>query len=98
MQQMGYRLNLRTKMCEKFKLTEPFRYFGVPDDARFDEDRIIGSLAAPGAGLEVARYEGETTDGKCVFTVHCSPTHAMLVCRLLCWRVGAPDPSVSACS
>ena len=64
MQQLGYRLNLRTKECEKFKLTEPFRYFGVPDDAHFDEDRIIGSLAAPGAGLEVARYDGETSSGK----------------------------------
>ena len=67
---MGYRLNLRTKECEKYRLTEPFGYWGLPEAARFDEDRVIGSLAAPGAGLEVALYEDDTTKGidTCVFS------------------------------
>ena len=61
---MGYRLNLRTKECEKFTLTEPFRVVGVPDDARFDEIRVLGLLGGdPGDSLVVDKYEGDTTRG-----------------------------------
>ena len=83
MQQIGFRLNLRTKKCERFTLTEPFRYIGVPEDAHFDEVRVLGTQAVPGAGLVVDRFEGDTSRGMCVrlFSV-LYPSH------LLCLHAG----------
>ena len=65
MQQLGYRLNLKTKVCEKFKLTEPFREIGVPLGARLDGEVEIGTAAIPGAGVLTQIYEADTPRGVC---------------------------------
>ena len=61
---MGYKLNLKTKVCEKFALNEPFREVGVPLGARLEGELEIGTAAVPGAGVRVQVYEAETPRGE----------------------------------
>ncbi len=61
---MGYKLNLKTKECEKFTLNEPFREVGVPLGARLEGELEIGTAAFPGAGVRVQVYEAETPRGE----------------------------------
>ncbi|XP_066282340.1 mammalian ependymin-related protein 1-like [Branchiostoma lanceolatum] len=46
-----YRLNLKTKECEKREMSEPWREFQVPPNATFLGESYIGTGAVPGAGV-----------------------------------------------
>ncbi|XP_078001311.1 mammalian ependymin-related protein 1-like [Glandiceps talaboti] len=73
-----YRLNLATKKCETHELTRPFRHIGIPENATFYDETIIGSLSEPGAGVLVQLWGGHTERGRYVgsWTVHgCVPIH-----------------------
>ena len=71
LQQIGYRLNLKTKVCDKFTLKEPFPVIGVPPDAKFDGEGYIGASGLVGAGVLVDLFNADTERGE-------------LYCRLLC--------------
>ncbi len=64
LQKMGYRLNLKTKECQKYTLNEPFREVGVPLGARMVGELEIGTAAIPGAGVRVQVYEMATARGE----------------------------------
>ncbi|CAH1261897.1 EPDR1 [Branchiostoma lanceolatum] len=52
-----YRLNLKSKECEKKELTEPWRPFEVPPNATFLGESYIGTGAVPGAGVLTELWE-----------------------------------------
>ena len=57
---MELRANFTTKECEKRPLTEPFRPFSIPYDARWIDSVEIGSNAGTGVGVEIQIWEGRT--------------------------------------
>eukprot|EP00118_Oscarella_pearsei_P024422 m.306034 g.306034 ORF g.306034 m.306034 type:complete len:207 (+) comp40911_c0_seq1:38-658(+) len=57
-----YRIDLRTKQCTRYELTEPFEPIAVPIDAHFLESRYIGSSAVPGAGVLANVWIGESEE------------------------------------
>lgn len=62
---MGYRLNLRTRECEKFPLTEPFRPVEVPSNTTLDGTYYLGSTSAGVDNfVEMNYYSGYTDRGK----------------------------------
>jgi len=63
-QGVGYRLNLRTRECEKFPLTEPWRPTEVPDNTTLDGTYYLGSTSVPNNYVEVNFYEGYTDRGE----------------------------------
>lgn len=64
-QQVGYRINLRTRECERFPLQEPFPYVEVPTNATLDYTFYLGSSAIPGNFVEMNYYSAYTERGKC---------------------------------
>lgn len=57
-----YRLNLRTKQCNVSTLTRPFRYIGVPPDAKFVFEATIGAAGVAGESLVVETFVGKFND------------------------------------
>ena len=74
-QNIGYRLNLKTKVCDKFTLKEPFPVIGVPTDAHFDGEGYIGVSGLVGAGVLVDLFSADTERGK----LHYSLLHSLSV-------------------
>ncbi|XP_062502248.1 mammalian ependymin-related protein 1-like [Corticium candelabrum] len=75
-EQIGYSLNIRTRQCEKFPLTEPFQKNGVPEGATYLGTHYIGSSADPAYGVEVKEFSAYTERGQFhgTFTVNgCVP-------------------------
>lgn len=62
--QTGYRVNLRTRECEKFVLTEPFHYIEVPTNATLDATYYLGSSGVAGNSVEMHFYSAYTERGK----------------------------------
>ena len=62
--EVGYRLNLRTRECEKFVLTEPFHYIEVPTNTTLDATYYLGSPEVAGNSVEMHFYSGDTERGK----------------------------------
>ena len=60
----GYRLNLRTRECEKFVLTEPFHYIEVPPNTTLDATYFLGSPEVAGNYVEMHFYSGDTERDK----------------------------------
>lgn len=58
-----YRLNLRTKQCNVSALTSPFRYIGVPPDAKFVFEAEIGAAGVVGESLVADTFIGKFEDG-----------------------------------
>ena len=61
---MGYRLNLRTRVCEKFVLSEPWMPYEVPANATLDNTFYLGSAGVAGNSVEMNYYSGNTERGK----------------------------------
>jgi len=59
-----YQLNLKTKECKVSPLSRAFRPIAIPKNATFYGETIIGSLAAPGEGVTVQLWGGETEHGR----------------------------------
>ncbi|NP_001164689.1 ependymin-like protein precursor [Saccoglossus kowalevskii] len=74
-----YNLNLKTGKCTSKELTRPFHYIGIPENATFYGETIIGSLSAPGEGVTVQLWGGTTSEGSRyagTWTVRgCIPVH-----------------------
>jgi len=62
--EIGYRLNLQTRECEKFVLTEPFHYIEVPLNTTLGATYYLGSSQVPGNSVEMNYYSGDTERGK----------------------------------
>ena len=62
-QNVGYRINARTRECQRFTLREPFRRIEVPDLANFTSSGYIGSSVS-GAGVLVNVFSGDTEHGE----------------------------------
>ena len=82
MQRLGYRLNLRTRQCEKFTLTEPFRPIEVPENATSRGAAYVGSSSVSGAGVLVDIFVGDTPRG--MFPRQCSMNVRVCVCVCVC--------------
>ncbi|KAL4237799.1 Mammalian ependymin-related protein 1 [Mactra antiquata] len=70
---MEYRLNLRTKQCNVTKLTRPFRYIGVPDNAHFLFEAEIGAAQVPDEHLTAKTFDGKFEDGASYVVTVTSP-------------------------
>ena len=57
---MEYRANFTTRSCEKRFLNDTFRPFSIPFDAKYIDTVEIGSNLAPGDGVEVYVWGGQT--------------------------------------
>lgn len=104
-QQIGYRLNLKTKKCDKFSLKEPFPFIGVPSDAHFDGEGYIGTSGVVGAGVLVDLYTADTQRGRYAGTwtqIDCFPVSDTYISRrtgIVHWSffdvtLGISDPNV----
>ena len=58
-----YRINLKTKECEKFPLTSPFQPIEVPPEAHFRGSEYVGVEGLIGAGFETELWVGSTERG-----------------------------------
>ena len=63
MQGIGYRVNLRTRECEKFQLTEKFRPIEVPANTTLDDTFYLGAKVVPENNVEMNSYSGNTLEG-----------------------------------
>ena len=63
MQEIGYRVNLRTRECEKFRLTEKFDPVEVPASATLDNTVYLGAKVVPENNVEMNFYSGHTEEG-----------------------------------
>ena len=61
LQEKGYRINLKTKSCQTFRLNDPFRPFAIPNNATSDGYIFVPSSVS-GAGVEAVIWSGNTTD------------------------------------
>lgn len=61
---MGYRVNLQTRECEKFVLSEPWQPYEVPPNTTLDYTFYLGSSAVAGNSVEMNYYSGDTERGK----------------------------------
>ena len=62
-QGIGYRLNVRTRECEKFPLTEPWRPVEVPANTTLEATYYLGSENVPGNYVRMNAYHGNTERG-----------------------------------
>ncbi|XP_065919767.1 mammalian ependymin-related protein 1-like [Dysidea avara] len=60
---VGYRLNLKTRECEKFPLTEPWHPTEVPENTTLDGTYYLGSTSVPNNYVEMNFYHGYTDRG-----------------------------------
>jgi len=63
MQGVGYRVNLRTRECESFQLSEKFHLVEVPVNATLDDTFYLGAKAVPENSVEMNLYSGNTERG-----------------------------------
>ena len=64
MQQIGYRLNLKTRECEKFVISGPWQPYAVPLNTTLDFTFYLGSSGVAGNSVEMNYYSGDTERGK----------------------------------
>ena len=69
LQGVGYRLNLKTRECDRFTLREDFRPIAVPPGARAMGEVYIGSSAVVGSGVLVKIFGAETERGKVLVVI-----------------------------
>lgn len=60
-----YVVNLSTKECEKKEIPDDIKFhpIGVPPDATFRGEAVIGSNAGPGIGVTVTLWTGTSPRG-----------------------------------
>jgi len=63
MQGVGYRVNLQTRECESFQLSEKFHLVEVPVNATLDDTVYLGAKAVPENNVEMNLYSGNTERG-----------------------------------
>ena len=66
MQGVGYRLNLKTRECEKFPLHEPWRPVEVPVNTTLENTFYLGSVDAANNYVKMNAYHGYTDRGKAI--------------------------------
>ena len=69
MQQIGYKLNLRTRVCEKFVLSEPWVPYEVPANTTLDYTYYLGSAGVAGNSVEMNFFSGDTERGKNIIEI-----------------------------
>ncbi|XP_042566924.1 ependymin [Cyprinus carpio] len=55
---VSYEIHYHNQTCIKTALKEPFRHIGVPHDAHFLNQLVLGSSSLPGQGLLVNNWNG----------------------------------------
>lgn len=63
-EQVGYRINVRTKECSKFSLTDPFPIIGPYLDDSYQGEAFIGSSISDRDGVRVQMYSGSNERGQ----------------------------------
>ena len=62
LQKQGYRLNLNTRVCDKFAVEDTFRPIAIPQNATFNGQFFLGTSSIQGAGVLVESWSGNTTN------------------------------------
>ncbi|XP_035657336.1 mammalian ependymin-related protein 1-like [Branchiostoma floridae] len=65
-----YRLNLKTKECQKREMSNAWRPFQVPPNSTFLGESYIGTGAVPGAGVLTELWSNTFEDGDKYFGVY----------------------------
>uniref|UniRef100_A0A671NE97 Ependymin-like 2 n=1 Tax=Sinocyclocheilus anshuiensis TaxID=1608454 RepID=A0A671NE97_9TELE len=63
-QGVSYEIHYHNQTCIKTALKEPFRHIGVPHDAHFLNQMVLGSSSIPGQGLLVNNWNGTVEETK----------------------------------
>lgn len=68
---MIYSLNLKTKDCKKEQIPEDIKFhpIGVPKDARYIDEVVLGSNALQSIGLTAQVWSGHSTRGIVSYTI-----------------------------
>lgn len=53
---------MRTRKCNVTTITRPWYPFGVPPDARYDHEVVIGPVNIPNEHVAVITFSGKTPD------------------------------------
>ncbi|XP_052444840.1 ependymin [Carassius gibelio] len=61
---VNYEIHYHNKTCIKKALKEPFRHIGVPHDAHFLNQMVLGSSSLPEQGLLVNNWNGTVEETK----------------------------------
>ncbi|XP_026090398.1 ependymin-like [Carassius auratus] len=61
---VSYKIHYHNQTCIKTALKEPFRHIGVPHDAHFLHQMVLGSSSLPGQGLLVNNWNGTVEETK----------------------------------
>ncbi|XP_016095845.1 ependymin-like [Sinocyclocheilus grahami] len=61
---VSYEIHYHNQTCIKTELKEPFRHIGVPHDAHFLNQMVLGSSSIPGQGLLVNNWNGTVEETK----------------------------------
>ena len=77
-QEVGYRVNLRTRECEKFEISEKFDPVEVPVNATLDATGYLGAKVVPENNVEMNFYSGHTEEG---ITIVCSNCYSIYFCQ-----------------
>lgn len=64
LQHVMYLIDFKNKKCQKQKLTSQFHPMKIPCNSTLLGQVVIGSLSAPGEGLIVNSWTGETSEGQ----------------------------------
>ena len=79
MQGVGYRLNLKTRECEKFPLHEPWRPVEVPVNTTLENTFYLGSVDAANNYVKMNAYHGYTDRGKAICYCKLTLSHTLLI-------------------
>uniref|UniRef100_A0A672Q454 Ependymin-like n=1 Tax=Sinocyclocheilus grahami TaxID=75366 RepID=A0A672Q454_SINGR len=67
---VSYEIHYHNQTCIKTALKEPFRHIGVPHDAHFLNQMVLGSSSLPGQGLLVNNWNGTVEETQvCLHTM-----------------------------
>jgi hypothetical protein len=63
LQQREYRISLRDRKCNVTSLTRPWLPAGVPPNAQYDGEFIVGPVNIPNEHVDVIAFGGKTPEG-----------------------------------
>jgi hypothetical protein len=86
----SFYFNLKTKVCTVQPLNHRFQRFGIPKNATFIRDSIIGTNAFPDSGLLTTHWE-DSKQGECM------PHHSTAACLLLVYMRVEPHGCIHLC-
>ncbi|KAK7482196.1 hypothetical protein BaRGS_00026545 [Batillaria attramentaria] len=100
-----YRLNLRTRKCNTTTLSRPWFPFGVPPEAEYDGEAVIGPVNIDNEHVTIVRFHGRVAEGDFFGTVSfpdCIPINSgffsnrtgFVETTFFDITTGIPDPTV----